>query len=330
MAKHSLPKKTSLKKVLICILYHDFKIDLFSLISKINQNTNTTILVIVDGKKKINNQKQITKYNRKVKFIYALKKRTVAYNRNLGIKYAKKKFDLIIYLDSDVIPEKNISFYHLKLHKKNTDISVIGGPVIPSFFKTKFNIWEILDGCLSWFTSIGPEKEKIIKSPYHLPTCNLSIKTDFINKNKIMFDENLETGEDVDFCNKIREKNGKIMLIKFGKVFHQDRKNFKSFFNHHSKWGRHQFYTLYKKKYANLIGELLFNFIFLFFYPLLMPIINLISTFLTIYPWIKFNIKFIFLIIPTYIVHLIKGVFTYIEFFKSLKKQSAIFNLSKL
>ena len=219
-----------------------------------------------------------------------------------------------------MIPEKNISNYHLKLHKKNKSICVIGGPVTPSFYNHKFNIWEILDGCLSWFTSIKPNKERIIKFPYHLPTCNLSIKTNFIKKNKIFFDEKLETGEDVDLCNKIREKNGKIMLIKLGKVFHYDRKNFASFFKHHSKWGRHQFYTLYKKKYADLFGIFLFNILFLIFYPLAMPVVNLISTLLTIYPWIKKNIKYIFLLIPTYLVHLIKGIFTYIEFFKSLKK----------
>ena len=93
MAKYSLSKKTRLKKILICILYHDHKIDLLSLIDKINKNSNTTILVIVDGKKKISYEKKITKLNNRVKFIYSFKKRTVSYNRNLCIKYARKKFD---------------------------------------------------------------------------------------------------------------------------------------------------------------------------------------------------------------------------------------------
>ncbi|MDC0408210.1 glycosyltransferase [Candidatus Pelagibacter sp.] len=316
MAKDNLFKKTKLKKVLVCILYHNIDVNLSSLINKIEINKNHSILIIVDGKKKIKNKKEILSLNNNIKFIYSLKKKTVAFNRNLGLNYAKKNFELILYLDSDVIPEKKIIKSHLKFHNKYENFPLLGGAVIPSFFKNKFNIWEILDGCLSWFTSIDTNYNKIVNKPYHLPTCNLSIKIDFIIKNKIFFDKNLKTGEDVDLCNKIREKKGKIMLIKNARVLHQDRKSFKDFFNHHASWGRHQFYTLYKKKYSNLIGKNNFNFIFLIIYPFLMPFINLISTFLTIFPWIKFKLRFIIFIIPTYVVHLMKGFFTYLEFIK--------------
>ena len=316
MAKYHSFKKTKLKKVLVCILYHDIEVNLYSLIKKIDLDKNHTLLIIVDGKKTINNKKKILKINNKIKFIYSIKKKTVAYNRNLGITFAKKNYDLILFLDSDVIPEKRIIQNHLNFHNKYNNVPLLGGAVIPSFLKNSFNIWEILDGCLSWFTSIDTSYNKIIKKPYHLPTCNLSIKTNFLNKHKIIFDENLKTGEDVDLCNKIREKDGQLMLIKNARVLHQDRKTFKDFFVHHTKWGRHQFYTLYKKKYFKLLGGTYFNLIFMFFYPIFMPIINLVSTFLTVFPWIRFRIIFVIFIIPTYIVHLIKGFFTYLEFLK--------------
>ncbi|WP_435152088.1 glycosyltransferase [Candidatus Pelagibacter bacterium nBUS_44] len=318
MAKYNLSKKTRVSNLLICILYHDVKTDLLSLIKNINLNKNISILIVVDGKKKIKNKELILKLNKRIKFLYSLQKKTVAHNRNLGLLHAKNKFDTILYIDSDVIPEKKIANYHLNFHSKNKLISIIGGPVIPSFFKNNFNIWEVLDGCLSWFTSIKPNFKRNIDRPYHLPTCNLSIKMNFLIDNQIFFDEKLETGEDVDLCNKVREKNGKIMLINKAKVYHQDRKNFKDFFNHHAKWGRHQYYTLYKKKFFHLTGRIIFYSFFLIFYPIFMPIINLISTLLTIFPWVKSNIKFIFLLLPTYIVHLIKGFFTYFEFLKDL------------
>ena len=319
MAKYSISKKTGLEKVLVCVLYHNINIDLLNLIKNIGKNKNTSILIIVDGNLKIKNKNKILKLNNKIKFKYSLKKKTVSYNRNIAIKFAKNAFDLILYIDSDVIPEKNILSSHVKNHIKNKHISIIGGPVIPSFFNNSFNFWEMLDGCLSWFTSTVPSNNKIIQSPYHLPTCNLSIKLDFLFRNKIMFDEKLKTGEDVDLCNKVRKKNGKILLIKSGKVFHQDRKDFSSFFYHHANWGRHQFYTLYKKKFSNYLGSFLFNLTFFIFYPLLMPILNFLSTLLTIIPWVRFRFIFIFLIIPTYLVHLIKGGFTYLEFFKNIK-----------
>ena len=38
-----------------------------------------------------------------------------------------------------------------------------------------------------------------------------------------------------------------------------------------------------------------------------MPIINLYSTILTIYPWAKYRLIYILLLPPSYIVHLVKG-----------------------
>ena len=58
MAKYNLFKKTKLKKVLVCILYHDTKINLFSLIKKIDLKKKHKILIIVDGKKSIKNKKK--------------------------------------------------------------------------------------------------------------------------------------------------------------------------------------------------------------------------------------------------------------------------------
>jgi hypothetical protein len=61
MAKYNLPKKTKLKTVLICILYHDNTIDLLSLINKIKLNIGSEILIIVDGKIFIKQKKKIIK-----------------------------------------------------------------------------------------------------------------------------------------------------------------------------------------------------------------------------------------------------------------------------
>tara|TARA_B110000027_G_scaffold117317_1_gene128576 strand:- start:1223 stop:2185 length:963 start_codon:yes stop_codon:yes gene_type:complete len=318
MAKYNLPKKTKLKTVLICILYHDNTIDLLSLINKIKLNIGSEILIIVDGKIFIKQKKKIIKENKKVNFFYSSSKnKTVPFNRNIGLKFAKNRHDLILYLDSDVIPEKNLIYSHLKYHKLYEEIPVIGGGVIPSFFKNRFNVWEMLDGCLSWFTSIKTNSNKIIKKPYHLPTCNLSIKIGFIYKHKIKFDEKLKTGEDVDFCNHIRNNGGNLLLIKDANVYHEDRKKFLLFMKHHISWGKHQYYTLYQKKFSFPY----FKIIFFLFYPFFMPFINLLSTFFTILPWVRYKYVFALLFVPTYIIHLIKGLFTYLEFFNFTKKK---------
>jgi GT2 family glycosyltransferase len=321
MGKSRISKKTKIKKILICILYHDVNYDISNLIKKIKVKKKDKVLIVLDGIKNIKNKKKILKLKKNIHIIYSKKKiNSIPFNRNLACKHAKKNYYIILFLDSDILPTGNIVQEHLKAHLINNDIPVIGGPVTPSFFKEAKSIWEILDGCLSWFTSQKIKHNKFIESPYHIPTCNMSIKVDFLKEYKLKFDNNLNTGEDADFCRKVRDVKKKILLINKAEILHKDRTNFLSFINHHAKWGRHQYYTLYRNN--KIFENLGFSFYFLFFifYPFFMPIINLYSTILTIYPWTKYRLIYILLLPPSYLVHLVKGLFTYLEFLFHVKK----------
>ena len=251
MAKPNLSKKTTInKKVLISILYHDKNCDLLNLFNKLYLSKNFDFLIILDGLNTIKNQKIILKKFKRIR-IYKVKKKnnSLPKNRNLSIKLLKKKHFILLFLDSDVSPVKNLIKNHLKFHIQNKDISVVGGAVIPSFKIKIKSLWEILDGCMSWFTSIYYGKNRIVKFPYHLPTCNMSIKTELF-KQKILFDETLKTGEDPNFCDDVRNLGKKIALISGADVIHKDRIKLKDFLNHQLIWGEHQYYTLYKKKFC--------------------------------------------------------------------------------
>ena len=230
----------------------------------------------------------------------------------------KKNFELILFLDSDIIPLKKLIENHLNAHKKNPNIIAVGGPVIPSFTKSNINFWEFLDGRLSWFTSIDKNFSYYVEWPYHLPTCNLSLQVSKLFKKKIKFNENIRTGEDANLFSQIRNKGTKAFFDKNCKVKHDDRKNFLSFINHHIQWGRHQYYTLYEKKFSHKLGKFSFFLLFSIFYPFLFPMINFISTILVITPWINLKKRYFFILIPVYIVHLLKGIATYYEFIKKI------------
>ena len=325
MGKLNLSKEAKLAKVLICILYHDINCNLETLIRKINVNKKHTILIILDKVNKIYNKSKILKINKNIKFVTSKKKiNSVPFNRNLGLKFAKKNFDIILYIDSDVIPKKNLVLNHVKSHLNYKDIPIIGGHVIPGFFKKVKNIWAILDGCFSWFTSVPDDSNKFINFPYHLPTCNMSIKMNFVKKYKLKFNTGLNTGEDVDFCNQVRCQKKKILLIKNASVMHKDRSTFSSFFMHQMQWGRHQFYTLYKNNFlpnnSNIVLKFIFSFIFLIFYLPFLPIIIFLPTLLALYPWVKRNILYLLLFIPMYIIYFFKGFFTYMEFISDFYK----------
>ena len=321
MGKSSLSKKAKLNKVLICILYHDINYDIGKLIKKIQVKKRDKILIILDGIKNIKNEKRILQLKKNIKIIYSKKrKNSIPFNRNLALEYAKKNYYIILFLDSDVLPNNNLVKNHLNTHLKNKNIPVIGGFVIPSFFQKIKSFWEIMDGCLSWFTSQQSKNNRFVEGPYHIPTCNMSIKVSFLKSHKLKFDNNLNTGEDADFCKKVRKTDSKILLIKNAEIIHKDKVDFLSFIIHHARWGRHQYYTLYKNNGLSKNLGFLFYFLFLILYPFLMPLINLYSTILTIYPWTKYKFIYIFLLIPSYLVHLIKGFFTYLEFLVDVKK----------
>ena len=321
MAKFNLPKKTIIKKkVLICILYHDKSCDLSVLFNKLNLEKNFEFLIILDGVEKIKNQKKILKKIKNIKLLKAKKvKNTLPSNRNQAIKFLKKKHFLLMFLDSDVQPTKNLIINHLIFHLENKEIAVAGGEVIPSFKTKVSSVWEILDGCMSWFTSIYYGKNRIIGFPYHLPTCNMSIKSNLF-RSKILFNENLATGEDANFCYDVRKAGKKIELISDAKVFHKDRINFFDFLNHQLRWGTHQYYTLYKKKFfSKRYGKIFYIFFFIFF-PFLMPITNSIYALLVTLPWVRKNYLFSLIFPFVTIVYYLKGVMTYRESFFDLKK----------
>ncbi len=306
MAKLDIPKKTIKKKLLLCILYHNKKINLKKLLDKIQYNLVDQVLIINDG---VNYFFKKKKY-RSIKFINKPKKKfSISINRNIALKYAKKKnFELILFLDSDIIPQKKLIENHLKAYNKNPYLFAVGGPVIPSANLKKINLWEFLDGRLSWFTSIDQNSSHYVNWPYHLPTCNLSLQVKKLLKKKIKFNENIETGEDADLFAQIRKKGLNAYFDKNCKVKHIDRINFLSFTKHHLQWGRHQYYNLFKLKKNKI-----FEFLFIILYPFLYPALVISQTFFVLRKWCSKNFLYIFLLPIFILVFSLKSLATYYE-----------------
>jgi len=314
MAKFNLSKKTLVKKKsLLAILHHNPNNDLNILLEKLDLKNIEFLLIVVDGKFKFKIKNKINK-----KIIFQKKsKYAIPINRNLALDFAiKKKYKILFFIDSDIEPNIKLIFNHLKIHEKFSNVAAVGGSVVSSSnFSKKFNLWEYLDGKLSWFQAVKNEDYIFVKKPYHLPTCNLSIKLNMIKKNKIKFNQKLFTGEDAFFFEEFRRKNLKFLLSSKCNVIHHDRKNFLSFFSHHMKWGRHQYYTLYQSKFPKKFFYLV-NIFFILFYPLILIPITFLQSLFVISPWIKLNFANIFLFPAFLSVHFSKSVFTYIEALK--------------
>ena len=251
MAKPSAPKKTrSIKRVLISILYHDQSIDLIKLIDKIKINKKDDLLIIFDNVNNHSLNLVLKKKYKNIKLFFGYRKiKKVPYYRNIALKKAIPNYEILLFLDSDILPCKNIIDKHYKSHKKYKEIPLIAGSVKPSFLIKKKTFWEKIDGCMSWFCSLEPKKNMTVKYPYHLATANISMKINFMKNYNIKFDNNLITGEDVDLCNKIRRLKRDIMIVKNIQVVHKDRIQLNSFLEHQKHWAKHHYYLRYKNNF---------------------------------------------------------------------------------
>ena len=312
MAKLDLSKKALKKKILLCILYHNKKINLEKLLNKIQLNFVGRILIINDG---IDHNFKKKKFE-EIRFINQPKRKySISINRNVALKYAKKnKFEILLFLDSDIIPQKKLVENHLKSHTQNSSLFVVGGPVLPSSNFKKFNFWEFLDGRLSWFTSLDQNTSHYVYWPYHLPTCNLSIRVNKFFQKQIRFNEKIETGEDADLFDQIRKLKLKAYFDNNCKVKHIDRKDFLSFFNHHFQWGRHQYYNIFKLK------KKIQKFLFLIFYPFIYPLLVMLQTFFVLKKWCSKNFLYIFLLPIFTLIFAVKSLVTYLEGYRSFFK----------
>ena len=312
MAKLDLSKKALKKKILLCILYHNKKINLKKLLNNIQLSLVGEVLIINDGIDYYFRKNNL----KKIKFINQPKQKySISINRNFGLNYAKKnKFELLLFLDSDVIPQRNLVLNHLKSHTKNSCLFAVGGPVLPSANFNNMNFWEFLDGRLSWFTSIDINTSHYVNWPYHLPTCNLSIRVKEFFKKKIKFNEKIETGEDADLFDQIRKFKLKAYFDNSCKVKHIDRKNFLSFFNHHLRWGKHQYYNLFKLEKKKQ------KFLFIIIFPIIYPFLVLLQTFFVIKKWCLKNFLYIFLLPIFIFVFAFKSLATYFEGCRSFFK----------
>jgi GT2 family glycosyltransferase len=98
--------------------------------------------------------------------------------RNLGIREAS--CNLVLFTDSDIIPERDLIERHIESHRKNPQISTaILGYVTwaPEMKATPFMRWYGEDGVLFGYRQCRGKRELNFRYFY---TCNLSLKTEFL------------------------------------------------------------------------------------------------------------------------------------------------------
>jgi glycosyltransferase involved in cell wall biosynthesis len=139
--------------------------------------------------------------------------------RNFGIREAQSS--LLLFTDSDIIPERNLVEQHIEWHRKNPQISTaVLGYVTwsPEVKATPFMRWYGEEGALFAYRRFRGRREIDF---FYLYTCNLSLKTAFL-QNCGQFDEEFKRAcwEDTELSFRLHKSGLRLLYNAQAVAFH--------------------------------------------------------------------------------------------------------------
>lgn len=165
-----------------------------------------------------------------IQFVHFIQKTDPGTARNQGVRNASG--DLILFIDSDCVAEKNWLEKLVILHETNPEVAAIGGAVLNANSSQNVVGWA---SYFSEFREFIPENPKSFVP--HIPTLNISYKRWVFDKFGY-FDARFYPQEDLVFNYQIHLNNYKILFDPDVKVFHTHRSNLKIFLEHQQKIGQ--------------------------------------------------------------------------------------------
>ena len=232
------------------------------------------IILMLDDTDNINSE--IRSYNNII--ILKSKKKNIAFKRNFAAKKTKKIF--LVFIDSDAFPTHHwLNYYYDKILKNK----IVGGPNIS--YTTNEEQKLVAKSRLLSVTSLNTNYKKKSNKIFNvnfLPACNLAVEKKLYLKLGGM-NENVITGEENSFYQKLKKKGIKILMVGRGYVMHQER-NIMEFLYQRMSYGSSIIAVFIDSPNFMILAALIssFNLVYL----LLILIMSIIQ------------IKFLFLLIP--------------------------------
>lgn len=174
--------------------------------------------------------------------------------RNYGVAQAHTPY--LAFIDSDAIPEEGWLDNALAQFASDPEIGIVGGPNIlyPDSTRQEYLSWL---ACKSYLVAGGNVHEKV-RSPTKwvnsLPSCNMVVPV-ALYQDLGGFSEGVITGEDIEFCIKVRGSGKKILFCEDVVVFHKTR-SFKGYCLQRYVWGKSTFDVL-KLTYPHYLTSIL-------------------------------------------------------------------------
>jgi GT2 family glycosyltransferase len=246
-------------------------------------------VIVVDGMSTDGTYELLNELKKKYKFsLIKNKKINAAAGRNLGIHQAKG--DIIAFIDSDAIPSNDwLTQIETAFKKNNKSIAGVGGPdLIPKDSTDKEKaIGIVMTSSLARGGRFNPstqhsllDEERFVE---HIPTCNLALKKDVIEKVGF-FDEEFAKGQDLELNHRIIKAGYKLFYSPKIKVVHYRKNHIREFARQVFKWAKAKVAIIRKHGFNGLTSHvyiwpvyfiLLFIVSFAFFY-----LLNIIQVFM--------------------------------------------------
>lgn len=145
--------------------------------------------------------------------------------RNEGMERARG--ELILFTDTDAVPERDWIRHHVELHARHPDVALIGGAIVNGNPQS----WISRLSFVSEFTGYGPRDPESVRTV--VPTVNASIKRDRVREAGVtMPAEGLPGGEDVVFCERLRAGGLGILFSPLPVVAHLNRTTWERYVKH--------------------------------------------------------------------------------------------------
>lgn len=230
-------RKDSLKQCLESLFKQDYP------------RTNFEIIVVDDGSSDRTEEmlKELSKEHPNLRYLLQLHKGPAA-ARNLGIKDARAR--IIGFTDSDCILKSNWVRKMLEAHQLTDGAIAIGGKTLINPHNIKAQVSQFLsDGAVK--TTVNGKSEIIF-----FPTCNVTIKKNYLNGEGFNELFPLPAGEDLEFFWRIYKKGNRFIYKQDIEIFHNCHSSFKSFLKQAYMYGRGNYLVQYIHKDHPLLKEI--------------------------------------------------------------------------
>jgi GT2 family glycosyltransferase len=205
-------------------------------------SADTRILLIDDGSRRIapssRDRLEALRRAASVELLTARENVGIAATRNRAIDWAfEHGHELLIFVDSDCCVEEGFVDEHIRLHNESPDVACFGG----SIEGISEGYWSYAANIVCWYNNSPQAPRRVIKPPLNLCTANLSVKLVKERRDVCRFDEQLETGEDIAFNDRLRSAGDLIVFSPTPRLFHQNRVGFRNNVIHQYKYGLHSY-----------------------------------------------------------------------------------------